>query len=277
VFRWRSDGDLVKKLPATRRIMPLIMRRRNESAVYFEQKIDPRAGQAFLDEFRDKTGLRATWTHLMLFAMVQALHKWPRMNRFVAGGRLWQRRGIWISFSAKKKKDHKSAVVVLKRRFDPDQSFEELVRFVEGDKEEGRSSKKSRTDKELGLLFSLPLFVTKRIAWLLMWADHAGLLPRSFVDGDPMYGSIFLANLGSIQMDAAHHHLYEYGNISIFAVAGGARDEVVAADGEARVEPRITFKYTFDERIEDGLYCASALEDLRRILEHPPTDGDPEP
>ena len=31
----------------------------------------------------------------------------------------------------------------------------------------------------------------------------------------------------------------------------------------------VTLKYTFDERSEDGLYCASSLERLRELLEKP--------
>ena len=39
-FRWRPDGDYVGDVPPTRRIMPFLMRGRNESVAYFEQKID---------------------------------------------------------------------------------------------------------------------------------------------------------------------------------------------------------------------------------------------
>jgi len=31
----------------------------------------------------------------------------------------------------------------------------------------------------------------------------------------------------------------------------------------------VTLKYTYDERVEDGLYCARTLERLRERLEHP--------
>jgi len=39
LFR-RPDGKLARGVPATRRIMPYMMRGRNESMVYFEQRID---------------------------------------------------------------------------------------------------------------------------------------------------------------------------------------------------------------------------------------------
>jgi len=251
--------------------MPLIMRQRNESAVYFQQLIDPRRGQKFLAECRQRTGLRATWTHLLLYALAKTLAQWPRLNRFTAGGRLWARRGIWLSFSAKKAKAHDSPVVVIKKRIDPSWSFEELVRAIDSGVSDGRSEKRSRTDKELGLLFTIPHFLARWIARLLMWLGRAGALPRGMIDGDPLFASAFLANLGSIEMEPAHHHLYEYGNIPIFIVAGRIQDHVIAEDGTAAVVPRLPLKYTFDERIEDGLYCAAALDALRDFLESPPS------
>ena len=49
------------------------------------------------------------------------------MNRFVAGGRLYQRREIWFSYSAKQSLKGESPLIVLKRRFDPDESFVDMV------------------------------------------------------------------------------------------------------------------------------------------------------
>ena len=45
------------------------------------------------------------------------------------------------------------------------------------------------------------------------------LLPRAFVEGDPFFASAFVTNLGSVGLDSAYHHLYEYGTIPIFCRA----------------------------------------------------------
>ena len=43
MFWWsRADGDLVKDGTDLRRVMPYVMRKRNDSTVYFEQRIDVR-------------------------------------------------------------------------------------------------------------------------------------------------------------------------------------------------------------------------------------------
>ncbi len=269
-FRWRPDGDYVRDLPRTRRIMPFIMRKRNESIVFFEQKLDTGKALPFLQEFRQHTGLHATMLHLLIYASAQMLKDRPRMNRFVAGGRIFQRRGIWISFSAKKRKTDDAPVVLVKREINPAWNFEELVRQIEGGISESRSDKLSATDVELSLMFKLPVFLIGWLVWLLMKLDHFGLLPGSFIRKDPLFASIFIVNLGSINLDAGYHHLYEYGNIPMLIMAGLNKKEVVVnPDGKPEIRPMMTLRYSFDERIEDGLYGARALAIMKRIIEDP--------
>jgi pyruvate/2-oxoglutarate dehydrogenase complex dihydrolipoamide acyltransferase (E2) component len=250
--------------------MPFIMRKRNESIVFFEQKLDTSRTLTFLDDFRSRTGLHATMLHLLIYASAQMLKERPRMNRFVAGGRIFQRRGTWISFSAKKKKTEDAPIVLVKREIDPSWSFEELVQQIEGGISEGRSDKPSVTDTELSLMFNLPTLLVGWLVWLLMRLDHFGLLPGVFIRKDPLFASIIIVNLGSINLDAGYHHLYEYGNIPMLIMAGRSREEVVVGpDGKPTIRPMMSLRYSFDERIEDGLYSARALEIMKRIIENP--------
>jgi hypothetical protein len=269
-FRWRPDGDLVKNLPRTRRIVPFIMRRRNESTVFFKQKVDTSKTVKFIEEFRERTGLRATMLHLLIYAAGKMLKDRPRLNRFVAGGRIFQRHGFWVSFSAKKQKTEDAPIVLVKEEINPSWDFEELVRKIESGINQGRSDNLSTTDTELSLLFNLPVFLVGWLVWFLMKLDHVGLLPGDFIRKDPLFASLFIANLGSIDMDAGYHHLYEYGNISVFMMVGRIHDEVVMGpDGKPTVRPMMTLRYSFDERIEDGLYAARALDIMKKIVEDP--------
>jgi hypothetical protein len=269
-FRWRPDGDYVRDLPKTRRIMPFIMRKRNESIVFFEQKVDTSKTLKFVEEFRQRTGLRASMLHLLIYAAGQMLRDRPRLNRFVAGGRIFQRRGIWVSFSAKKQKAEDAPIVLVKQEIDPQWSFEDLVQKIEEGISEGRSDKPSTTDTELSLLLRLPTFLVGWLVWLSVKLDRLGLLPGAFIRKDPLFASLFIANLGSIDMDAGYHHLYEYGNIPMFMMVGRVKDEaVVGPDGKPVVRPTMTLRYSFDERIEDGLYGARALDIMKKLIEDP--------
>jgi hypothetical protein len=269
VFRYRNDADLVDKVPATRRIMPFMMPTRNESLVFFDLEVDAAGIDDRIAAFKEQ-GVRATALHVVTVAVVRVLHERSRLNRFVAGGRLWQRRGIHVSYSAKKEKSDSGAIVVVKKQLDPAVDDVGLAAALESTVVESRSDRETATDKELKILLALPTFLLALLVPLIKKLDAWGLLPRAFIDNDPMFASIFIANLGSLGMDAAQHHLYEYGNIPLFCVMGRKKNGfTVDKDGTVKVREIYPLRFTFDERIEDGLYCLKSIELLKQRLEEP--------
>jgi hypothetical protein len=260
LFR-RFDGDVVR-CSGTRAIMPFIIPTRAGATVQFEQELDVTAAQAFCDR-RNAAGAKLSIFHVFTFAVVQTLAERPRLNRFTSGGNLYQRKTIEIGFSAKKSMSDDAAMVAIKRRFDPSADFEGHLERLRSGIAEGRSSEKNQTDKELAIFLALPGFVLAVLVWLARFLDARNLLPRALIETDPLYCSVFVANLGSVGLDAVHHHLYEWGNCPIFAAIGRVRE--VERGGVTRKV--CTIKYTFDERIEDGLYCARSLDRLRERIE----------
>ncbi len=266
VFRFRPDADLVKNVPPTRRIMPFIMPTRNESLVFFDMEIDADAIDNRIATYRD-SGVKATALHVVAVCATRIFAERPRLNRFVAGGRLWQRRGIWLSFSGKKRKDDNAPVVVVKRLLDPAMSDVQILEALDGGVKEVRTDEKTRTDKELDIFLALPTFLLAWLVGVVGWLDKVGLLPRFYIDGDPLFASMFIANIGSLGMDAPQHHLYEYGNIPLFCVIGAKR-HAFSVDDSGHVVAREVYplRFTFDERIEDGLYCLGCLKRLKELL-----------
>ena len=273
LFR-RPDGDLVKDVPPYRRMMPLLMRRRGDATVFFEQHIDAEPALAYLERTNGSRGppggVKLTFQHLLMAAIVRTLVERPRLNRFTMGGRLYQRRGIWISFSAKKAMSDDAPVFVVKKEFVAGQSVEDIAAHTMVGVGEGRSGKPTSVDKEIGFLLKIPLVLLSPLVRVWMWLDTINLLPFVFFRNDPLYASVFIANLGSIGLDAAFHHNYEYGNIPIFVTIGRLKEEpFVKVDGTLGVRRVLLLRWTLDERIEDGLYCARALELVRERLENP--------
>jgi hypothetical protein len=270
----RSDGSLARDVPAYRRIMPYLMRGKNESAAYFEQDLDLTETQELIDRWNATSPRRISLFHVFLWATLQTYAARPRLNRFVSGSRIYQRDGIWISYSAKKAMRDDAPVVVIKKRFESGRPFAELVDQIHAGNDEGRSEKKSHVDKELSLILALPSFIISLLVSFQRLLDSWNLLPNALMRTDPMYASMFIGNLGSLKIDALHHHLYEYGNIPIFACIGRSKRTVVAADdGSVTTRLIAKVKYTFDERVEDGLYCAAALAHLQKLIEQPREAG----
>ena len=274
MFTKRPDGRLVDDVAPYRRIMPYLMRGRNESAVYFEQHVDLTRTEAFVEQFNAAhPDTKITLFHLVTWGIVRTLADRPNLNRFVAGGRIYQRDGIWVSYAAKKVLAEGSPLVVLKRRFDPAQAFENMVADMWGDLRVGRSDAESTTDKELDVLLRLPGLGLRVFLALERLADALGLLPRVFIENDPMFASVMIANLGSLRMDAAFHHLYEYGNIPVFCVIGRSHEEPVVVEGSVVPRRTAVLRFSYDERVEDGLYAQHALADFQRLVEDPVAAG----
>lgn len=266
MFGRRPDAELVRDAPAMRRFMPFISPRRPESVFYFGYEIDAEPGFELLAKLNEGRSEKQpiTYFHLVLRAIAKIMEERPRLNRFVLGGRLWQRDGVWLSFSAKRAMDDQSPVITVKQKFDMKDSIVEMADRIYEKLGAGRAGKKTTADSEVDLLLRLPVPIIRAAMAFADFADRLGLLPRAMIDSDPLYASCFVANLGSVGLEGGYHHLWEHGNCSIFCVIGRFEKN---ADGRRRV----TLKFTFDERIEDGLYSGRGLQRVREMLEHPET------
>jgi hypothetical protein len=264
----RHDGTLINVGPM-RRIMQYIMPTRNESVVYFDAAVDATKLLPFIEAARAYGG---NMTHAVVGAAFIALSETPKMNRFVVGRRLYQRNKRYLTFSMKRQKmDREAAISTVKLEMKDGESFVEFVGRVNAGIGEERSGKKTRGDKELDLFNLLNRPVLRFVADALRTLDYYNLLPASFIDPDPMYTSIFIANLGSLGMGAGYHHLYEYGTCPLFIMVGQLEDRVVARDGQAVVRPILPVRFTYDERIEDGLNARFGIDALVRVLQDPET------
>jgi hypothetical protein len=267
----RPDGELVRDLPPTKRIMPYIMRGRNESAFYMEQRMSLHKTDAYIRAFNDAHPATPIGVqHILMRSIVDVMTRHPTLNRFVAGGRLYQRSEIWFSYSVKQNLKAGSPLIVLKRRFDLSEPFVDMVAAMHSQLHEGRySGSVTRSDKEIGLIMTLPGLGRRLVLALGRFADAFGLLPRSFIDGDPLYASAFFANLGSVGQDAGWHHLYEYGTIGVFGVLGRPTSEPGSPTSGPERRRSVLVRWTFDERIEDGLVAAYGLRLCKQFVEDP--------
>jgi len=273
----RPDGTLVPGLSPVRYIMPFLMRGRNESAVLHEARFDLSRTHAWLARWSAANGRKATLFHLVLWAVARTLHERPGLNRFVSGGRIYERNGVFLSFAAKAAWADDAPIVTIKLECPKDDTFaacvDRVVAAVGGAREPAAGAparKASTVDQELKLAMALPTFLLRGVMALLRWLDRVNLMPAGMIASDPMYASAFLANLGGLGIDDTFHHLYEYGTVSLFGAVGRAEKAVfVGASGGVEVRDALKLCWTFDERINDGFYCASSLAGIQRIVEDP--------
>ncbi len=265
---YRKDRNITKEIPNYRKILAHITPDRDHAAIYFRQALDLRETLRWLAAERERTGKKITFLHVFLAATGRMLAMRPKLNRYVTGWRIYQRDGVTITISVKKSLEDGAKIVMLKIPLTatdtPEGVFDKVTAMVS----KGRSGQ-THDEKETAFFLKIPAFILGRLVKIVMWADRWHLLPGFFADPDPMYTSMVVANLGSVGLDPAYHHLYEYGNCPFFATIGAIADQPMAVDGQVEVRPQVEIKYSFDERVEDGLACAISLAGQVELIQDP--------
>ncbi len=278
----RQDGEALQNLSSLRRTMPFIMPGRNESAFYWEQTLDVTNILAFLQEKNaDGAANKLGFFHILMAALVRAVAKRPHLNRFVSGGKLYRRKEIAISFAVKKQMADDANMTAMKVVFEPTDTLAQVVQRMSDAISAGRNKKLTTSEKEMALVGMLPGFLVRALVWLQRALDSVNLLPAAMTKNDPLYATMFVANLGSVGVDAPFHHLYEYGTVPIFAAIGKIhKAPVVDKNGQIVARDVVKIRYTIDERIEDGFYFARSFDLFEEMLQNPhlleQVDGTPQ-
>jgi len=269
-FGDRSDGIRLRKLPAFRKMFPYLIRTRTESAVYYSQRLRLAKTLAWLDRTNAAREKKITLFHVLLAAGVRTLALRPEANRFIAGYRIYQRRTIDLSFVVKRELSEEATETTVKITFNPRSTVADVVERVTQVVEATRQSSTSRDEAATAIVTRLPRSLLRLATRAVRTLDYFGLLPTSFIKGDALYTSAFVANLGSIGADAVFHHLYEWGNAPFFVTIGRRKKEpVVDEHGELKVEDTMDLKFTLDERISDGVYYQATINLLSDLIENP--------
>ena len=264
----RSDGTLIKKVHAYRTMLGYIMPTRNESVVYFDTYVNAEQLVEYIPRARER--FHCDVTHTLVAACNFGLIDAPQMNTFISGRRLYRRKGAQVTFSMKRQKlNRKAKLSAVKREVDGTLTFRELCERINSHIHVERSDKKTHADKELGFFSSWPRPLLRAGIGAVRLLDYYNILPHSFIKNDGMYTSCFIANLGSVGMDPGYHHLYEWGNCPLFMMVGRLHDRPVVKDGQVVPQKTLHVRWSYDERIDDGLSARFGIDSVKKVLENP--------
>jgi hypothetical protein len=281
----RCDGTLIRDLPPFTVLMPYVMPTRTGSMIYYEQELDVTRTLAQVKAVNRELIKRReilTLFDVVICAAVRAVALRPRANRFIAGGRFYQRNQIAVNFVAKKELTDEGEEVNVKIPFEPAETLETVARKVKRYVRKAVSETGMDNDQVVKTLVRFPHFVLRLVARSLLWLDAHNLMPSDMIESDPCFCSIFLTNVGSFGLETPpYHHLYERGNCPIFISMGKVRTENrLEADGSIKERKTLLLRYSFDDRIADGTYMGATLglvqkfvEDAAALVEPPVIDS----
>ena len=271
-FGDRNDGRRLRKLAPIFAVSPYLMKTRNTSQNFIEDEIEITKMEQYIREKR-KAGLKNFGIlHVLLAAYVRTCARYPGLNRFIAGQKVFTRdREIEINMTIKKEMSTDAPDTVIKVEFDPADTAEVVYnRFNAKVQEVKDAPLDTGFDKLAGAFNLIPGLVLKFFVFLLQAMDYFGLLPRFLTKLSPFHGSLYITSMASLGIPPIYHHLYDFGNVPVFVSFGKKRRVYeTQKDGSVVLRRYVDWNIVTDERIVDGFYFASCMRYLHNLMYDP--------
>ena len=268
----RVDGRRIRSLSPTYQMIPYIMVNRTGAANLFEEPFEITAAERYIRQKRREGLTNFGLIHVFLACFCRSIAKYPGVNRFVAGQRIFSR-GEDIQFSMTVKKDMSTdgEETEIKLHLTPrDTAYDVYRKMNEAVVKAKNTPADAAVDNVAFGLTLLPGVFLKFCVWFLKTLDYFGLLPKALLEVSPFHGSIYMTSLGSLGISPVYHHLYDFGNLPIFAAFGCKRRTMeIQPDGTVAERKYVDFRFTLDERTVDGFYYASFIKYFKRLFRHP--------
>ena len=277
----RSDGRKVRTLAPMAQITMYFQWERNICSNFFEDSFEITHIDRYIRQKRREGLTDFGITHVLLAAYVRGVAKYPQLNRFISGQKVYSRGDdIQYCMVVKKEMTVDSPDTSIKVHLNPRDTAEDVYPKLNAAIESVKATQEldSSLDGLIQYLNLIPGLLLKFVVWLLKLLDYFGLLPKFLLELSPFHGSLFFTSMGSLGIPPIYHHLYDFGNIPCFGAFGCKRRATeVTEDGTVVQKKYIDVKFVLDERICDGYYYATFFKHYRRLLAHPEVlDNPPE-
>ena len=269
----RSDGRKIRTLSPMAQITAYFQVERNTCSNLFEESFEISHIERYIRQKRREGLTDFGLTHVLLAAYLRGLCKYPQLNRFISGQKVYSR-GEDVQYCMVVKKEmtidspDTSIKVHLNRKDTAEVVYQKLNAAIEEVKRTQELD--SNLDSLIGYLNLIPSVVLKFTVWLLKLLDYFGMLPKFLLELSPFHGSLFFTSMGSLGIPPIYHHLYDFGNLPVFGAFGCKRRALEAQEDGTIVQKKyLDVKFVLDERIVDGYYYAAFFKHYRAILRHP--------
>ena len=276
----RTDGRRIRTEPPMNQVSPYIMTTRVTSMNLFSESFEITNVERYIRQKRREGLTSFGLMHVLLSAYCRALCKYPGVNRFISGQKIYTHgNDVQFCLTVKKEMSSKSPETVIKVHLTPSDTAEDVYCKINAAVENVKNTPlDSGFDNLAYALMLIPGFFLRLTVWLLKALDYYGMLPKFILELSPFHGSVFFTSMGSLGIPPIYHHLYDFGNLPVFGSFGCKRRALeIQEDGSVVQRKYIDFNVTMDERTVDGFYYASFFKTFKRILMHPEVlDNPPE-
>ena len=269
----RIDGRRIRTLHPMAQITSYFQWERNICSNFFEEAFEITHVDRYIRQKRREGLTDFGITHVLLAAYVRGIAKYPQLNRFISGQKVYSRgNDIQYCMVIKKEMSVDSPDTSIKVHLTPYDTSVDVYNKLNAAIEKVKATKEldSNLDGLIQYFNLIPSLLMKFLVWLLKLLDYFGLLPKFLLELSPFHGSLFFTSMGSLGIPPIYHHLYDFGNLPVFGAFGCKRKAVeVLEDGTIVNRKYVDVKFVLDERIVDGYYYAAFFKYFRRLMRNP--------
>lgn len=267
----RIDGRRVRTAQVMEQITAYFMPNRNGANNLFSESVEISELERYITRKR-REGLQGFGvTHVVLAAYARTVAKYPALNRFIAGQKIYSRgKDVALCMTIKKELTAQAPDSLIKIHLHPGDTAEDVYRKFNAKVAEAKDEMENTTaDNTVAAFMMIPGLILKGAIWLLKTMDYFGLIPAFLLEVSPFHGSAYFTAVGSLGIRPVYHHLYDFGTVPVFCAFGRKRKAQEIVNGEVVERKYLDLKFNLDERICDGYYYASVIKYYLRILRHP--------
>ena len=237
MFGRRPDGRRLRDVDPIVQITPYLMPMRCDAQVFLEHKMDYEKAARYIAE-KNRQGERITFMQIIAAAYVRSVSQLPELNRYIFNKQYYARNNCSISYVVlKDPQNNESNEVTARIEFDlTDTIFDVRDRMVAAQEKIRQEEDDAFLTKLAGALLKIPGLATG-IVGLYRLLDRYGLAPGFLIRELPFYSGLFITNNASIGLNHVWHHIYNFGNVSMFIGMGNILKEAIAdSEGKSRMK-----------------------------------------
>ncbi len=271
MFGRRPEGKRVRHLDPIVQATPYLMPTRVDAMVYLQHDVEYETLMRYIADKRRNEGVKITFLEVIIASYVRAISQVPEVNRFIMNKQYYNRTELTCAMTIlMDTPDGSLKENVIKIKFDPSDTIYDVQARVLSKIESNRKPEDSSFAIKLASVALAIPGLTSLIAWIIKFMDRYGMLPRLVIDELPFHTGLFVTNNASIGLHSVYHHIYNFGNTSIFFGLGTPeRGYTVDAKGTPKRWCTLPIGITVDERVCGGAVFAKLFTVMKRCLKNP--------
>ena len=271
MFGHRHEGKRVRGMDPIVAITPYLMPMRCDAQVFLQHNVEYEPLMRYVADKSRAEGVKITFLEIIIASYVRAISQVPEVNRFIMNKQFFNRKEITCSLTIlMNTADGSIKENAIKVRFDPtDTIYDVSARMKQKIADNRAPEKPNFAIKIASVALKIPGLATCLVA-VVRLLDKFGLCPNVLVDELPFHTGMFITNNASIGLHSVYHHIYNFGNTSMFFGLGTPeRGYTVNAHGDTIRKCTLPIGITVDERVCGGATFAQLFTWMKKCLSHP--------